>query len=200
MSRWFVVAMAYLYFLPLWLIVIATDVWEACEERLFWKSPVMYVIYAIVALIAVSLFVVYFNFRGARSSHQPFRRTVVSFYEEKTKCAEFVITYILPFVGFDCKTFSGLIVLLILFVVIASVYARHFYWQTNVVLDWLGYSLYKCVTKDENGDTSRCFVLTRGTLSGCRNRTLAFYQMNDDKMDGNTYLVDPKEGADNETP
>ena len=210
MSRWFVGAMAYLYFLPLWLIVIATDVCEICEGRLSWTSHVMYVIYAIVALIAVSLAIVYSNFRDVRHDHQSFQRTIISVHEQKTHCADFVITNILPFVGFDCKTVSGLIVLLILFGVIASVYVCHFHWQTNVVLDWMGYSSYKCVTKDVNGDISRCFVLVRGTLSGCRNQTQTFYQMNsdkknsdkenDDKINGNIYFVDSKEGDKHETP
>lgn len=210
MSRWFVGAMAYLYFLPLWLIVIATDICEVCEGRLSWTSPVMCMVYVIVALIAASWIVVHVDFRSVRHGCPKLRRTIVSAHEQKTQCADFVITNILPFVGFDCKTVSGLVVLLILFGIIASVYVCHFHWQTNVVLDWMGYSLYKCVTKDVNGDISRCFVLTKGTLSGCRNQMLTFYKMNsdkkdddkmnDDKINGNIYFVDSKEGDKHETP
>lgn len=197
MSRWFVGAMAYLHFLPLWLIAIATDVIAACGGRLSWLSPVMFAIYAIVVLSAASWVVVDFNFRRVRNDRTSFQRTIISFHEEKAKCAELVITYILPFVGVDCTTLSGLVVLLILVGVIVSVCACHFNWQTNVILDWMGYSLYKCEVKDVNGDISRCFVLSK-TLSGCRNRTLTFYPMNSDKMNGDTYFVE-KEDDDNET-
>ena len=181
MSFLFKCSMYYLSFLPLWLSVIFIDIKSIFID----KNNALYTEYISLVCIIVCLIssiictVVAIWEKSNESGHY---RKVIAVKEEKTITAEFLLSYILPLFTFDFRTWDGVLLFLVFFIVFGWLCIRHNYFCVNIVLESSRYRFYKCEMENEDGVPSTRVVISRQNLNKYIDQSIKMADINNEYM------------------
>lgn len=180
-QQMFSLCMAYLNFTPLWLLVLVSN-FLSWRKGIDFNSVRFFIIVGMVLIFIMSLFIVHRLLNCVDSWATKCRCKVMCFEEEKTTATEFLLTFFLPLMGFNCCTTTGLLQIGMLFFVVALAFTRHFHVQGNLVLEVIGYAFYDCELEGEDSDTCRRKVFVYGRLDGTKGIDYNFYRLNNQML------------------
>lgn len=148
-------------FLPLWLSIIVSDLWECVvlltthwDKRLkFWGNMLIFIqasslhlcsVLIIVIVVAISISGIdKFLKDRERSINNP-KVMVLKARNASKLSAEFLLAYILPMIAFDFGELKGIFLFLCYFFVLAFLCIRNNNIYTNIFLEIKGYKMYAC--------------------------------------------------------
>lgn len=149
--------LAFLAYTPLWLLVAIRDmnailVGNKLNLVSEWMGLGVIVLFWVIGFIWVCL-ASRKGFVLREKSTETFK--VISCKEQKTVSVGFVVENILPMYVFNPTTAEGLALIMMYFLVIASLSAKHRHFPPNVVVEWLGWTLYECILEPVYKDDQR---------------------------------------------
>lgn len=106
-----------------------------------------YFVAAMVAVISISFLFLFLVLRKASKMSGEFRE-IKDMEDNSDKFVEYIIAYIIPFLGFSFDNIPDIISLAILFVIIGILYIRSDLIYMNPILNFLGYHLFKANSSD----------------------------------------------------
>ncbi|MBU1598430.1 MAG: hypothetical protein KKE98_08365 [Nanoarchaeota archaeon] len=102
-----------------------------------------------IALILISLlFLVYVTKKASKMSGD--YKSIVDAKDKSHQYLEYIIAYIIPFLGFNPNNVADMIALIIVFIIIGILYIRSDLIYMNPVLNFLGYKMFKVTLAEGN--------------------------------------------------
>ena len=170
--------MTILNFAPLVVLILVANLSDVFAGKVGPWSCTLLVVYALVISLVLCLTGVCYKINRIPTSGVPYRRRIIGFEEQKIPSLEFIVTYVLPMISFDCCTVKGLLQIVSLVVIVGLMYARHHHWKGNLILELMGYSFYICKMTDVEGAEYNEVVCVRGCMEGSKGRELTLYKIN----------------------
>ena len=188
MSKIFTCGVMYLAFLPLWLFMIIRYVCEIYpklpEINKFFAS----VLASLILGLVISFIIVILNLRSL-PMRQSFPWEIAAYKESSVATRDFLVANVLPYFGFDCTSVSGVIQIVICFLILSYLYVRHYQFPMNIFLEIWGYTFYECELKSTSGNVITANVLAHGSLKGLLGRRMDLIKMYDND---DIFYVDAK--------
>lgn len=148
-------------FIPLWVSILFTDIWnlvvnflESWDSKLgFWKnisqcicSNLLLVISILVIIIIVVVSILGANsfIKKLNNSTNISRGKIINARKANKLSSEFLLAYILPMIAFEFDELKSVILFLIYFAVLAFLCIRNNNIYTNILLEFKGYKMYNC--------------------------------------------------------
>lgn len=146
-------ALVVLAFLPLWCLMIVQMSISVWRNRGGLYSEWIGII-ILLSMIGLSVLIVGWS-RKKQFYGSACVGDVINVREQKTVTVKFILENVLPLFVFDCRTFDGLISILVYFLLVGSLSVRHRHFQANIWLEWFGYTFYEgdLVGKEVISDT-----------------------------------------------
>ena len=183
-------------FIPLWVSIVISDVWNIIENVMKTYgscngdfpnygeilldnivSIVVVVVILILMIISVSSLNSFLN--DKRSNSEPPKIKIKRAIRANKLSSEFLLAYILPMIAFDFAEFKSVILFAIYFAMLAFLCIRNNNVYTNILLEFKGYKMYMC-----NLETSRlgriyiyedCLVLSKDNLTVKRDNDIEYW-------------------------
>ncbi len=178
MANTFKYAMFITTFIPLWVSVAFLDVINLIRgTKYFWSEVIGLVVILIV--LPASAFIV--NWAMSKINSIDFKNYVIlSATQEKGITSEYLLSYILPLFVFNFTEWTGVVLFLIYFLVLAFLCIRNNNVYANLIFECRGYKFYSCELKWGAENTSPLFaiVISRKNLSAYINNTVRATPLN----------------------
>lgn len=148
-------------FIPLWLSIIVSDIWNLVESGInswLYKDNVLHnvrnvcktnwVCIAVVLIIGILMIIstVSINqfLKDKRSNNQPPKIKIKKATRANKLSSEFLLAYILPMIAFDFTELKSVVLFVIYFGMLAFLCIRNSNVYTNIWLEFKGYRMYSC--------------------------------------------------------
>ena len=160
----------FLSFLPLWISIVIIDL----VNLLFYKNEHPWTerisIVTIIILFFVSL-LFQKKLLENKSKQGVEYYTLESANEEKLKVSDYIITYVLPLLAFDFTKWEEMFLFIIIFSILGYLYIQHNVFQSNLILEVMGYRIYHCIMLTEKGcggvqEEVDKYVVSKNNLNG----------------------------------
>jgi len=162
MGIWFKWNMFFTSFLPLWVSIIISDLWNIVvklnalytsntEKKVITVKTVLCTIsieslMILILLICsiISIHAINDIIKTQRSAEFHERGIIKRAKRGNKLTAEFLLAYILPMIAFDYSDIKSILLFLIYFVVLTFLCIRNNNVYTNIYLEFMGYRMYEC--------------------------------------------------------
>ena len=173
MIKMFYACLAFMNFLPLWVIVVFLDCkalfWDHVEQNgTEWCG-----LCGCCIGILISSLVVVMGLNENKGQKGGRGIIVEAIEERKVMSAEVLLSYVLPLLAFDFGSWVGMVQFLLFFFVILLLQVRHNAITGNVFLELLGYRFYDCKYYNEEASHNEetriakdAILITRSYLGG----------------------------------
>lgn len=150
---------------PLWFSISLYDLYHLiyCDNNQ--NARRLYVVtIAVILLLALvaSVTIVWFFKKGKKRCSR--KRRVDSAVEEKVEASSFLLSYILPLAAFDFSSLVQVLQFFLYFMVLCYLQLKHKIISSNLVLEVLGFTYYKCVFLDSDDQKVERYVISRKNL------------------------------------
>ncbi|WP_313990139.1 hypothetical protein [Gemella morbillorum] len=162
MSKIILFCLIFTSFLPLWVSIIFIDIISLLEN----SDDIMTEIISVVIIFLISFFsfIMLYNFLSKKSKEGSIIVTLNSIVEEKNVTSEYLLSYILPLLAFDFTKWDKIILFLIFFITLVFLYIRHNYFSVNILLELVGYKIFKCQVENTDKVLIDTYILSRRNL------------------------------------
>src|SRR5438309_945120 len=109
-----------------------------------WISPVL------VSMAVLSIVVLFIFFKAATRSLAPYTAVIQEARSRDSEVASYLVTYLLPFLGFSPRTWQDLLALGLLTSAIGVLYVTSGMLYVNPILKIAGYRIFEVVLEDGN--------------------------------------------------
>lgn len=174
----------FLSFVPLWAALLFVDIISMIKHN--WRGNIITEICSVLVifvLLLLSAIRIIYAFSSKKKTYDG-KYVIQSVKEEKNITAEYLLSNVLPLIAFDFSLWQQLVLFLIYFVVLAIIYIHHNAFCVSVFLDLIGYRLYRCNLKNEDGKDLTKVILSKKQLLGQRGKTVCLRYIN------NEYVLD----------
>lgn len=148
-------------FIPLWLSIIVSDVWDFAlivwDEWIPTKNLLnnfiiiaksgciqLISVFTIIIVVGLSFYGINSFLRKTNASKDLSRGTIIKATKANKLSSEFLLAYILPMIAFDFGDVKQIVLFLIYFAVLSYLCIRNNNIYTNILLEFKGYRMYHC--------------------------------------------------------
>lgn len=164
MSSLFIFSMFFLSFTPLWIVVIFIDYKSIFIDKNNYIVTEILFSSIIIFIGIISLIIIYSNLNSKRIDN--INRYVLEKVEEcKTITSDFFLSYVLPLFAFDFTQWDGAAEFLVFFVVLTFLCVRHNHLSVNIILELIGFRMYKCLLFNSDNQKIEKVVITKEPLT-----------------------------------
>lgn len=107
-----------------------------------------YFVALMITIVIISFAFLFYSLRKASKMSGEFQK-IKEMEDKSGQFLEYIIAYIIPFLGFSFNSIPDILSLFIIFVMIGVLYIRSDLIYMNPILNFMGYNLYK-VSSDDN--------------------------------------------------
>ncbi|MCD5505652.1 hypothetical protein [Lactobacillus delbrueckii] len=161
MDSWFKITMFITSFIPLWISIVFSNIWNIWYEgRKLWNShaspcqnlqiillgnrSIGIFTLIILALAMISSFTLVHFINDQHKSTNKHKMTVKAARANKSLSSDFLLAYILPMVTFDFSNLKSIILFIICFITLAYLCVRNNNVYVNILLEVMGYHMFTC--------------------------------------------------------
>ena len=148
-------------FIPLWLSIMVSDIWNIVESGIkTWRycDPIclnifnicrenwvcIFIILVIGILMMISIISINRFLRDKENNNHPPKIKIKKAIRANKLSSEFLLAYILPMIAFDFAEFKSVVLFVIYFGMLAFLCIRNSNVYTNIWLEIKGYRMYLC--------------------------------------------------------
>ena len=164
MSSLFTFSMFFLSFVPLWLVVIFID----CKSIFIDENDhiITEILFGLIVIfIGIISFIVVYSYLHSKRMDNINRYIVENAEECKTITSDFFISYVLPLFAFDFTQWAGVFEFLVFFAALAFLCIKHNHLSVNIVLELMGFRMYKCLLLNSDNKKIERIVITKEILT-----------------------------------
>lgn len=131
-----------------------------------------YFVVAMVAIIAIAFSFLFLVLRKASKMSGEYQE-ITDMEDKSDKFLEYIIAYIIPFLGFSFNNIPDIISLAIIFVMIGILYIRSDLIYMNPILNFMGYNLFKA-----NSSNGEFMIISKKDNQATRKMKIYFVSKN----------------------
>lgn len=163
MSKFILYFFYFTSFLPLWVSILFIDL-KSCIEQSenLWAEKISICLILFMSVLSMTCLHCFLKGNSKEGSSKVRLNEAI---EDKKITSEYLLSYILPLFSFDFTKWDQIILFLIFFLTLSFLCIRHNYFNTNILMEILGYKIYICIVEDENGTLAQRKIITKRSLS-----------------------------------
>lgn len=173
-------------FIPLWLSIMVSDIWNIAESGIkTWRHcdsicmnvfnicrenwGCVFVVLVIGILMLTSIISINRFLRDKKRNNTPHKVKIKKALRANKLSSEFLLAYILPMIAFDFAEFKSVVLFIIYFGMLAFLCIRNSNVYTNIWLEIKGYRMYLCDLETNIMDRphiyEECLVISKNNLT-----------------------------------
>ena len=180
MSKGLNLALCYMSFLPLWILILFIDIKSVVFDKNERYITEYISIIVIVLNLIICLIYAFFMLKSINRSEDAMHYTIKSVKENKESIPNYLVTYILPLLAFDFTTWYGVMLFLLFYTVLCYLYLNHCIFSVNLFLDFLNYRVYECELCSDGDVIVHTYVISKKRLIYEKEEFILLKSLNND--------------------
>lgn len=126
-------------FIPLWLSIILSTIFDNKNAITSWTMFGIMIFLIIISLVKLKMLI-----RQIRTNITPKKFTIKNAERQKSISSEYLLSYIMPLIAFDFTNLRDILIFLLYITILGYLCIKNHNVYTNIVFEIKGYSFFLC--------------------------------------------------------